>query len=403
MPTNNIIIIAIGELYRAKAKKLIDSLLHHGCNDPITCITDVPFLDKITHIIVDPGLTEFESRQIKTQLSKYTESDLNLYLDADIEVNSSINGIWDQLGDSQIAMATEDWHGTGFHGALSHSFAAATEEYQYIKNLPPDKNTPYFNASVMLWRKNDTTSDFFAKWHNEWTRFRKTDQTALFRVVSKFNIDIKELKHPFTAIVGANGIFYHSLYSVGLYCNPMPELGRIDAIIGHLPNGPASAVEVGIFRGRGSAGLLTRKIDLELTMIDQWKACVEGDRYSTTQDGVCKYSQAQMELFYFQSKFLTAPYETRRTILRTSSLDASIALEKCQFDLVFIDAEHSCEAVQEDIRAWYPLVKPHGWIGGHDYGLSKFPGVRKAVDDFVEKSGLTLELDIDATWFVRKK
>jgi hypothetical protein len=49
-------------------------------------------------------------------------------------------------------------------------------------------------------------------------------------------------------------------------------------------------------------------------------------------------------------------------------------------DFVFIDAGHSYRAVQSDIRAWEPKVKPGGWFGGHDYH-PKFPGVIRAVDE----------------------
>ena len=38
-----------------------------------------------------------------------------------------------------------------------------------------------------------------------------------------------------------------------------------------------------------------------------------------------------------------------------------------RLDFVFIDANHSYEACLEDIRLWFPKVKPNGVIAGHDY------------------------------------
>ena len=46
-------------------------------------------------------------------------------------------------------------------------------------------------------------------------------------------------------------------------------------------------------------------------------------------------------------------------------------------DFVFIDAEHTFEAVVSDIRAWLPKVKHGGCIAGHDLD---WDGVKRAVE-----------------------
>jgi hypothetical protein len=48
-----------------------------------------------------------------------------------------------------------------------------------------------------------------------------------------------------------------------------------------------------------------------------------------------------------------------------------------RFDWVFIDAAHDEASVEADIAAWAPLCNI---VGGHDYGSSQWPGVKKAVD-----------------------
>jgi hypothetical protein len=47
-------------------------------------------------------------------------------------------------------------------------------------------------------------------------------------------------------------------------------------------------------------------------------------------------------------------------------------------DFVFIDADHSGEAVGRDIDAWRPKVRPGGILAGHDF-TTYFPGLCDAV------------------------
>ena len=49
-------------------------------------------------------------------------------------------------------------------------------------------------------------------------------------------------------------------------------------------------------------------------------------------------------------------------------------------DFLFIDADHSYEAVKKDLELWYPKVKHGGVISGHDY--TEPCGVKMAVDAF---------------------
>ena len=43
-------------------------------------------------------------------------------------------------------------------------------------------------------------------------------------------------------------------------------------------------------------------------------------------------------------------------------------------DFVYIDAEHTYEAVKNDIQLWLPKIKNNGFLGGHDFYF-----VRKAI------------------------
>lgn len=68
-----------------------------------------------------------------------------------------------------------------------------------------------------------------------------------------------------------------------------------------------------------------------------------------------------------------------------------------QFDLCYIDGDHSHEAVLQDIRACRPLVRPGGFIGGHDYG-GDCPGVAQAVDELLGKPDWRFS---DGSWLTK--
>jgi predicted O-methyltransferase YrrM len=72
-------------------------------------------------------------------------------------------------------------------------------------------------------------------------------------------------------------------------------------------------------------------------------------------------------------------YQDRSGLLEMTTQEASSLYPDGTFDFVFVDADHSREAVEDDIKHWQPKVRTGGWFGGHDYS-PKFPGVMAAVD-----------------------
>lgn len=78
-----------------------------------------------------------------------------------------------------------------------------------------------------------------------------------------------------------------------------------------------------------------------------------------------------------------------------SSIDAAKHFDSDEIHLVYIDGDHSTEAVTADIAAWWPKVGPGGMLAGHDYGnFGVEPAVRAAFGDKFEVRG--------STWMVRK-
>ncbi len=62
----------------------------------------------------------------------------------------------------------------------------------------------------------------------------------------------------------------------------------------------------------------------------------------------------------------TAEAPVKVQMLVAPSIEAAALLRDGGFDLVFIDADHSYEAVRDDIAAWKAKVATAGILCGHD-------------------------------------
>lgn len=118
-----------------------------------------------------------------------------------------------------------------------------------------------------------------------------------------------------------------------------------------------------IHRARGNMGGIVNSID-------PWADGCETDPEETRNGesvfeawrrNVKRYSHAAISNYFDRSK----------------SEDAACLFPDGIFDLVFIDGDHSYEAVKSDIRNYLPKVRDGGILAGHDFG--QFEGVTQAV------------------------
>lgn len=86
-------------------------------------------------------------------------------------------------------------------------------------------------------------------------------------------------------------------------------------------------------------------------------------------------------------------------IIRSYSVEASAKFEDQSLDFIFIDACHEYECVIADLNAWYPKLKPGGWIAGHDYYAGHY-GVDRAVNEFFYEKMENLH-NQEYCWFYR--
>lgn len=83
-------------------------------------------------------------------------------------------------------------------------------------------------------------------------------------------------------------------------------------------------------------------------------------------------------------------YGDRVSVKRTTSATASAHFADGSVDFVYVDGLHDYDSVRQDIRLWYPKVRPGGIIAGHDYSEEYLPEVFHAVNDSPELSDIQL-------------
>lgn len=138
-------------------------------------------------------------------------------------------------------------------------------------------------------------------------------------------------------------------------------------------HGWALGAELGVCRGDTFLFLLDNCPDLTMIGVDLWspqpghagpetyERCDHADRERTVREG-------------------SAGHGDRAIIIKDWTVDAAEKVEDGSLDFVFIDADHSTEAVRADIIAWTPKVKETGWILGHDINWST---VRAVADELL--------------------
>lgn len=175
---------------------------------------------------------------------------------------------------------------------------------------------------------------------------------------------------------------------------------RWEELIARIPvSVPTRGAEIGVWSGATAKEVLMKRPLATHIMIDAWKVPAKNSLYANTPGVVQKKTQGDFENAYQRVVELAKRFRERAPIMRMYSKEAAKEIENHSLDYVFIDAEHTYEAVKEDIALWRDKVKHGGWLGGHDYdNLPKFPGVRQAVDEAFADG---VEVGADHTWWRR--
>ena len=163
--------------------------------------------------------------------------------------------------------------------------------------------------------------------------------------------------------------------------------------------------EIGVWRGDNAVKILEWAEPDLLVLVDRWKKVDE----PSNQD-MMGLDRDIIEHAY-PNTVLRFLHRREVVVVRAESMKAISIVGGAGFDWVYIDATHTKEAVKQDIIEWGRCVEclghgKNGYIAGHDYGSTRHPGVKEAVDELVASGDyelVALTEDMPASYALRVK
>jgi hypothetical protein len=176
-------------------------------------------------------------------------------------------------------------------------------------------------------------------------------------------------------------------------------------LIGRLE--PGLIIEVGSWKGASAIHMAelakAHRPDCRIVCIDTW-----------TASNKALWTQPKLRETYERSNgFPTVYWQFLANVVRAGHRDMILPLPvtsscgaeildhyEVLADLIYIDAGHSLDDVALDLKHYWPLVRPGGFMFGDDY-TENWPGVHQAVIQFCAANGLRL-LTNREKWCVMK-
>lgn len=178
----------------------------------------------------------------------------------------------------------------------------------------------------------------------------------------------------------------------------LKKLGELTEIISQSGK-PITCIEVGSWVGESAVALASG-----FKHKDSCVYCVDTFQGTETDiTGPIAMDVGPDEIYRRFKENVGDLYGNKIRVIRGESKNTAAVMAPMEADLVFIDANHAEEEVDEDIRLWWSHVKNGGVLAGHDY-CEAFPGVMKAVDEFAAITQLEPTVIEGTTiWFFNKR
>ena len=155
-------------------------------------------------------------------------------------------------------------------------------------------------------------------------------------------------------------------------------------------------VEIGVLKAFHSEYILDHTNVTLLIGVDPYRST---ESYKKVGGELANDADSIVEGVYQEVLARMKRFGERFKLIRATSEEAKWSEP---LDFVYIDGDHSYEAVLIDIKKWYPLLRTGGIIAGHDYS-PKWQGVIKAVQEyFTDRSQSLVINEMNAVWWIQK-
>lgn len=204
------------------------------------------------------------------------------------------------------------------------------------------------------------------------------------------------MKYVFLSTIISFSVFAESF----LLPSPTPYIyHREEGFLENLPKN-AIVVELGVQRGCFSEAIIKKTNPSKLYLIDCWE-----NQDPNEYDDIANVSIEDQQKNHLTVMRKFKNYQNVE-ILKSFSIPASFLFDDNSIDWIYIDANHSYEAVKEDIKHWWPKIKKGGFLTGHDYVIWPGFGVVNALNEFLIENNLSLYMlttkDSFNSWAVQK-
>lgn len=168
--------------------------------------------------------------------------------------------------------------------------------------------------------------------------------------------------------------------------------------------GLKEALEVGTHQGVFADAFMA-KFEGTLTCVDTWRSDGIGPHETFLPNFVNQPISREFDE-QLARLILGTKYPNRVKFLKMTSVDAAREFDEESLDFVYLDGDHRVRAVKRDFQSWWPKIRRHGILAGHDYAPTdpNLAGVAAVVNWFVVQYELDLQLTYEEfpSWYVTK-